>query len=318
MLRSLLVLVLAPSWAAALALSREAGGNEMDSPPGAVAFLAHGLKNVDRPRMLVMLGCSGSSVLMDIARGILQTHGVSTNTPGGGKSGELVKPHWNPFFNEAEGMGVALTKARDYAMQQNGTLVFKEQGAQSQAFRDAGPALLSMGTYVVHAYRRNVLDRMVCQVKDCFLSSRYGVPVGPDGKESRVCFARRSDKRKAEGYSAKLNIGRLRANLKAFLRKPDAERSRISRSGFQNYPSIVAEDLLDFEHDASAFERALITWERFMAAWGVQPKRQRIKAYLQQYVGKYSAEPQSKTIYNFEDAERICRDDDTLRQLIRK
>jgi len=318
MLRSVLV-ALALSRAAALALSREGlGGGEADALLSSRhSFLAHGLKNSQRPRMLVMLGCSGSSILMDMARGMLEAHRVSWNTPGGGKSGELVKHAGNPFFTKEGGMGVALTKANEYAKSKHATLVFKEQGAQSKEFRDAAPALLSMGTYVVHAYRKNVLDRMVCQIKDCFLTPHYGVPVGPDGSTWRLCFERRVNETEATGYTAKLNTKTLKHNLKEFLGKPFAEWSRIKDAGFEGFPTLAAEDLLDFEHDASALPRALIAWDKFMAAWGVRPTTATIKKYLTEYVGKYAAEPQSKTIYNFDRVEQVCRVDEDLRRLIR-
>merc|ERR1740117_2875704 len=44
--------------------------------------------------------------------------------------------------------------------------------------------------YAVVGQRHNVLDQVICQIKDCFQDG-YGYPVDSKGNQSDVCFGRR-------------------------------------------------------------------------------------------------------------------------------
>eukprot|EP00928_Gymnodinium_smaydae_P008381 TRINITY_DN13055_c0_g1_i1.p1 TRINITY_DN13055_c0_g1~~TRINITY_DN13055_c0_g1_i1.p1 ORF type:complete len:344 (-),score=95.87 TRINITY_DN13055_c0_g1_i1:225-1256(-) len=284
-----------------------------------LAFSIRNLDNPERPRMLVMLGCSGSSFLLKMAGKLLEAHGGTAKTPGGEMAaGEIMKPIANPYYSAAKGMAKAMEDANAAAQKEQATLVFKEQGAQSQFFRDAAPTLLKMNTYVVHGYRANALDRMVCQVKDCFLREEYGKPVDKSGEKSDLCFKRRNS-RPANGYLASLNTTNLSEHLENFMKAHDEEKERIKAAGFKDFESVSAEDLLDFEHDNSvdAFKRAVKAWKIFLRSWGVKPSLKVIRDELQQYSGAYKAELQSDTIYNFQEVSDIVRGNAKLQSLLR-
>lgn len=281
-----------------------------------VTFMARGLPNPERPRMLVSLGCSGSCVLMEVSRKLLGDHGISTWTPGGGPSGEMMKtPRANPFYTAEDGMGGAMKAANADALVNGATLVFKEQGAQSSYFREAAPDLQQLGTYVIHSYRRNVLDRMVCMTRDCVLNSTYGTPIDKDGKVSDLCFKRRGNTA-TDSNSAHINTDGLADRLKDFMQQSSEESDRMQNAGFRNYPTLAFEDLLDFEHDASAFDRGLNAWMQFLAGWGLTPQREVVKQRLMQYSGKYAAESQAETIHNYGEIAPLLRSDAQLASLL--
>lgn len=287
------------------------------SVQSALAFRVSGLAHPERPRMLVMSGCSGSSFLLNMASGLLEAHGAAVNTPGGG---ELTKPSQNPFYKPSAGMGVAMEAAYASALQSNATLVFKEQGARSSFFQDSTPLLLKLNTYVVHGFRENAIDRMVCLVKDCFVNETFGVPVY-HGDESDMCFARRKLGRKSAitpgDYKARLNTTHLASNLLQALEDPKLEKTRIDAAGFRNTVSLSTEALLDFEHDSSALDSAVEAWSHFLEAWGVRPETQSIRNHLSKYVGRFTAEPHRDTIYNFQEVADIVAHHSELRPLLR-
>merc|ERR1719190_168794 len=97
----------------------------------------------------------------------------------------------------------------------------------------------------------------------------------------------------------------------------EKEEERIKDAGFRSFMTISAEDLLDFEHDSSALDRGVEAWAKFMQGWGVKPDLARIRKRLMEFVGEYPAEPQSSTIYNYEEVSQVLGSAPDLKSLLR-
>lgn len=251
--------------------------------------------------MLVSLGCSGSSAIMDFAWELLTLHGVVVSNMSYHDDGEIERKGKNPYFDEETGMGVAMKKANDFARSENATLIFKEQGAQFEIFDQAAPVLLSMGTYVVHVYRVNQLDRYVCMIKDCFLNEKWGRTVDKYGKESDLCWHRRKVPTSIGNYFAELHIADLKEHMKEYAEDPQKEAQRLKDHGFADFPTFTAEELTSFEYDFTLLGKSVNSWMRLLAAWGVEPNAAVIHSYLNDFAGKKVQESQKDTIYNYAD-----------------
>jgi len=185
--------------------------------PFEVTYKARG--EIQRPRMLAMRGCSGSSAVMVFARNLLKFHGIPVPRAAEPRfddnhkalppldrtalTAELLNPEIN--FMYYGDIGKAMVKVDDMIRARNQTLFFKgmiqhlqgDQAAEGLRGDDEVDELKDefkqLNMYTLLGSRTNMLDQVICQVKDCFQDT-YGAPVdAKSGKESDLCFARRGD-----------------------------------------------------------------------------------------------------------------------------
>eukprot|EP00927_Polykrikos_kofoidii_P017725 TRINITY_DN180_c0_g1_i12.p1 TRINITY_DN180_c0_g1~~TRINITY_DN180_c0_g1_i12.p1 ORF type:complete len:369 (-),score=51.92 TRINITY_DN180_c0_g1_i12:174-1217(-) len=314
-------------------------GLQVDLPadPFSGNFAARG--PVHNPRMLVMRGCSGSSAVMVFARNLLRYHGIPVpraslpvvvngvaKAPlGPGWPAELLNPKYNWFLSSAAGnMGKAMEMANAEMMRTNRTLFFKGMvqnlqgdGAGVDQWESLKPSFQKLDMFAVIGTRVNMLDEVICQVKDCFHPAD-GVPVDARGKESDVCFNRRGDAIKhpvsklkskpaeihtrAEVYKAKLNVRVLHRLIDKEYELIDGARESLESIGI--FPKTVTEeDLLDFQTPMpGAFKRAVTAWSVLLESLGVTPDEKIVREFLKQYRGTYHDKPtHADTIYNFHE-----------------
>eukprot|EP00927_Polykrikos_kofoidii_P017728 TRINITY_DN180_c0_g1_i3.p1 TRINITY_DN180_c0_g1~~TRINITY_DN180_c0_g1_i3.p1 ORF type:complete len:369 (-),score=53.14 TRINITY_DN180_c0_g1_i3:38-1081(-) len=314
-------------------------GLQVDLPadPFSGNFAARG--PVHNPRMLVMRGCSGSSAVMVFARNLLRYHGIPVpraslpvvvngvaKAPlGPGWPAELLNPKYNWFLSSAAGnMGKAMEMANAEMMRTNRTLFFKGMvqnlqgdGAGVDQWESLKPSFQKLDMFAVIGTRVNMLDEVICQVKDCFHPAD-GVPVDASGKESELCFNRRGDAIKhpvsksnskpaeipapAEEYKAKLNVRVLHRLIDKEYELIDGARESLESIGI--FPKTVTEeDLLDFQTPMpGAFKRAVTAWSVLLESLGVTPDKNIVREFLQQYRGTYHDKPtHADTIYNFHE-----------------
>jgi len=309
------------------------------------------------PRMLAMRGCSGSSAIMLHARKLLRFHGIPVTWGGqpnivGGKPqpptgmawpDEMLSPRINWLLEKAGGdMGLAVDMANTAATSKNMTFFLKGMVQHLQGDRlgndewDSvkGP-LVKLKTMVVVGTRKNTLDQVLCQIKDCFQHS-YGIPVDVrTGKESDLCFDRRKIRLLSEdvvvtnnastdldrsvavsnmidnkGLHFRRNIGyKALVNSSQLLRALDIEEKLVARaknnlkSAGLNFSTVYAEDLLDFQTSLKgAQERAVVAWCTLLRSFGVQPDARAIQFYLKHFANTYPVQAKHKdVIHNFEE-----------------
>jgi len=179
--------------------------------PFVVNFQARG--EIERPRLLAMRGCSGSSAIRVYARTLLKYHGIPVpaaalpNIVDGepkaphtrGLPAELLNPKINWMYKEAgNDIGKAMEMQNERTRSRGQTLFFKGmlqhmQGVNTGAdeWESLAEPFKRMQLQAVIGTRDNMLDEVICQVKDCFQQD-YGVPVTKDGEPSSLCFDRRA------------------------------------------------------------------------------------------------------------------------------
>lgn len=300
--------------------------------------------DVTKPRMLAMRGCSGSSAIMIYARSLLKLHGIpvppAADPPvlvegipqhpmGEGWPAELLSPKINFHYDEAgKDIGKAMTMCFKELEGKNQTLFFKGMvqylqgtGVGRDAWHDLKNSFKDMNILGVVGSRKNMLDQVICQVKDCFQDD-YGIPVDGDGKESTLCFDRRGGAIESpvaihsalaaterqrlfyedDGYKAKLNVDQLVKSIKHEFEFVHMAKRHLTHIG-TGAKIVYEEDLLDFQAPIpGAFERAQDAWAKLLESLGVEPKKRMIKAFLEQYAGTYHTPPSHpEIIYNHDE-----------------
>lgn len=261
-----------------------------------------------RPRVLVVNGCSGSTFVMKVARRLFLAHGLQVY----GWEYELLNPTKNPFFNRSavqkHGTTAATARAleavHEDAQLRRSVLLFN--GAPGYLSEAVASVLRRREALLVHAWRRNVLDTLVCEVRDCFAhttptgkragtADTLGWPVDArSGARSPACFEQRRSKRaNSTGAStaatgptkARLNVSSLISLLP--LDSP-ARVANFLRSRRLAAPvSLSTEELSDFslaapsrEEAQARLRRSATAWERALSAWGVPTKTEQLVRLL--------------------------------------
>eukprot|EP00927_Polykrikos_kofoidii_P050045 TRINITY_DN43_c0_g1_i3.p1 TRINITY_DN43_c0_g1~~TRINITY_DN43_c0_g1_i3.p1 ORF type:complete len:351 (-),score=44.81 TRINITY_DN43_c0_g1_i3:24-1076(-) len=297
-------------------------------------FKARG--SVNRPRMLVSRGCSGSSAISVFTRSLLQNHGIPVPTGSNGRvingkpappnglgwPAELLSRKTNWFLEKADNdLGKAMELAAVEMTRTNQTLFFKGMikslqgtGYRGDEWASLKSTLKKLNVFAVIGTRANMLDEIVCQVRDCF-QPRYGSPVDRHGQETNLCFKRRgaptnpTSKEKltekdetsvSTVYKAKLEANLLVRHIEIELKVVDIARKNLESAGI--FPKTVfAEDLLGFQTPVpTAFKRAVAAWSVLLQSLGVSPDEEIVESFLWRYRNTYPEPPDHvDVIYNF-------------------
>lgn len=175
--------------------------------------------------------------------------------------------------------------------------------------------------------RRNVLDLLVCNVKDCFdpseTGNEWGYPVNATtGERDSLCFEARHLPPGSQQPKVVLHTNNLSASLDFY----DSQLNRTLSWWAHGYasdevPHVTLEDLSAYEYDmadtpgddASAnssrsrtvSDVSLTAWANVLLAFGVEPNRSTIAAYLLPSAGRIPPHSAGDEIYNLEDVSRM-------------
>jgi len=308
-----------------------------------------------RPRMLAMRGCSGSSAVMVFARSLLRFHGIPVSRAAEPRMNDKGKPIspldkdalpaelLNPkinwlYYNENNNIGKAMLRMNKNVNARNQTLFFKGMvqhmqgdGWGADEWKDLKGSFKNMNMYALLGSRTNMLDQVICQVKDCF-QDKYGEPVKKvDGSKSDLCFNRRGEqgnptaantkqalvnnKHEAgtilesateleiamndsawfwsgdDEYQAKLNIDNLMESIDMEFQVVANAKKNLQSIGVK-FETVAEEDLLEFQTDEEgAFERGVNAWTKLLKSFGVEPSRYLVKEFLTKYAKTYHKSP---------------------------
>lgn len=229
-------------------------------------------KNVLPPdeklRVLVTKGCSGSSFVLGAIRDFLQSRGYDVEK----KYPEIYKPQNNSMFELAKELAPKESRTIDIIV--NATLMLKQeafQNGQTVVYKWGDGGILkplmqrTRGDLLFgYMYRKNILDKVVCSVKDCFSGSAFGYPVfAVNGSKANLCFNRRESgaaKTKAYIDSIESMVERIRHLEKVLQGKLKA---------FDFPFQVTYEDLTDFEYtdEDSVWSTSLNAWTRMLSTY---------------------------------------------------
>jgi len=261
------------------------------------------------PRMLASLGCDGSTAILVHAYKILPLHGIN---PGESGQKELLDPQRNPFItDDNKDIVVAMQRLADERRQAGTTLVFKSIFKRDHVATLDSRMVHDMGVRAVLSVRRNVLDKLVCMVRDCFLNewwhddvsisdTQYGYPVNDQGRLNRMCFNRRASDA-PNSTRAMLVASELKSNLDWLVSQEDDAFEELKAAGY-NAPRVVYEDMLAFEQDAAKIPVSVQAWSATLEAWGVKPNLETIEQYMRNNANTQELpEKHFRLIYNMNE-----------------
>jgi len=296
-----------------------------------------------RPRVLVVNGCSGSTFVMKVARRLFLAHGLTVY----GWEYELLNPAKNPFFNRSavqkHGTSAATARAleaiHDDATRRRSVLLFN--GAPGYLSEAVAAVLRKRDARLVHAWRRNVLDTLVCEVRDCFAhttptgkrapgaADALGWPVDArTGARSSACFEQRRSKRanSTAATTAAAVMGPTKAHLNVSslvgllpLDSPSRVASFLRSRRLATAVSLSTEELSDFSLAAPSREEAQVhlrrsaaAWERALTAWGVPTNAEQLSRLLAAERDRLQATPHvvtphAQTIANMAEVTETLR-----------
>jgi len=265
------------------------------------SLLARANKELIPPRMIVQRGCTGSTVVMDIAVDLMGKLGIDIFPTSSKEMLRTGNPEKNPWYKLGGTLGDAVRAGVEEASQANQVLLMngyklKPHGSAAQV--ELQNALLELNTRTVIVHRKNTLDTLVCEVRDCFEDDLpRGYPVDQNGKRDDTCFDRRRD----TGLRTKAFIypEHLIENLEYAKGYPEEMLTATTALGFEGRAIVYFEDLTSHEYSAENLDRSTDAWIEFLSSLGVSADQQVVYGILKEAVGTYHApEPHSETIYN--------------------
>lgn len=214
------------------------------------------------PPMIIFAagGCVGSTAVQTVARGMVEAHGHVVAPLGF----EILKPSKNGCLraladgknttglqHQVPAIDAMLSQVRD----QLGMAVVLKLGPARGGTYVGMPArrrLVHAGAAAANVVRKNVLDFLVCYVRDCFIADRDGHPVRSDGTRSAACFEQRRGSEagtvKAEKTLAYLNTTTLLRSLLKLEKANRVQRQALRFAGFRSGETVSSEALLSFQY----------------------------------------------------------------------
>jgi len=159
-----------------------------------------------------MNGCSGSSAVSQFAHEIMDAHGLNIHLHEFGKT-ELLIPNNNRYYDSAydtlykqnDGGGEDQKPNYDHVIVEAIKELNDETFSRGRVFYFKSNTQYLYPPHTVvqelkqtihvkfgHMIRTNLLDRAICDIRDCFYGTKFGYPVFASNKtRTDLCFARR-------------------------------------------------------------------------------------------------------------------------------
>jgi hypothetical protein len=281
-----------------------------------------------QPRLFASVGCSDSTVVGDLAGHLLEAHGVSVNNHGvefkewfqprmwvdttdcDFSSKMECKYNWQKKARTIEQQIVThalagqafLFEGEPTDKRAGGLLVEPEVVEQFNQEKYAVLQVLKQyGTKLVHFQRTNLLDQLVCKVRDCFVSSDPLHSVDKAGQPSNLCFNRRELPRDQQPY-AYIDEKQIVAFMENAKQAKEDEVKALA--GFDMpFDSVASEELFsyEFDMDEASLQTSVKAWSTFLKSCAVKPDEVKITEVLTPQRGGFQLEMHNDTIYNIEE-----------------
>ena len=255
------------------------------------------------PVMLLQKGCSHSTWVTNTTMALLNHFGIKTYS----EEYEILKPQKNRFFTKEKGMSQAIVDF--YRNSQNAIpgawWVFK--GSRAHITSDVAKTLQRLNTKVINVYRSNALDKLTCNIRDCFKGGQgkdyVGYAVDLYGNPSQLCFQRRFSNTTTN--KAFINIKLLSKSLEQGYHGGAFQESFLKGLKFMKFPTLKTEDLTLYEYGGFYGMRVSIkSWCYVLLSIGVKHKHmaKTVREWLQNNgYGTRELQSQRETIFNFDD-----------------
>eukprot|EP00928_Gymnodinium_smaydae_P040722 TRINITY_DN2759_c0_g1_i1.p1 TRINITY_DN2759_c0_g1~~TRINITY_DN2759_c0_g1_i1.p1 ORF type:complete len:344 (-),score=63.96 TRINITY_DN2759_c0_g1_i1:212-1243(-) len=259
--------------------------------------------DVTPPLVVVSQGCSGTTELGEQLRDLLEVLG---ETPYRNVSWEAIWPGTNPFYDENVGMAQAVIDMAVAATRAQKRLAFKVSLPTLDP--DTATVLAGLKSRMVFFWRSNVLDHLVCEVRDCFFRGRGEYTVDTSGERLDLCFKRRFAK---QPVKALLNTTTLAKRLKEKLNYPQYCLKELGRFGIENSTirRFSFEGLFRHESDEAALEEATNEWVRLLKSFEVDAPKNKVREALRPSIGAHPLHISGDSIYNVNEVKNALAED---------
>eukprot|EP00448_Togula_jolla_P001295 CAMPEP_0170594036 /NCGR_PEP_ID=MMETSP0224-20130122/13779_1 /TAXON_ID=285029 /ORGANISM="Togula jolla, Strain CCCM 725" /LENGTH=325 /DNA_ID=CAMNT_0010918053 /DNA_START=87 /DNA_END=1064 /DNA_ORIENTATION=- len=262
------------------------------------------------PMLILQRGCTGSSVVIRMTKDLLADLGVAVFPLSKKEIVRTGQPYKNPWWSPDGDLGDAMRKGVKEASDAGQVLVFNafklKSWTKDREELALNKALLDMDTRTVIVHRRNPLDILTCEIRDCFVSVHgvpRGYPVDEKGQRDDTCFDRRQTGAKVKAY---VNLNHLQENLDDSSAYPEIMKNSLRDLGLKGRRIVYYEDLVSHEYSADNLDSSAAAWRQLLSSLGVSVDIEDIKDKLKKAVGTYPPpEPHSELIYNIEGVEQL-------------
>ena len=271
-------------------------------------------------------GCSGTTAIGGYIRKIIRGHGFDYLRKGVSfeflhTKKKLNHNAWqNKFYQEIlkekqisaedanyeEVMVESIKRAQAKATESGVFFFFKAGVGGFRRSRGLKDGLDSLGASYSGMYRQNVLDRCICEIKDCFYAAKdFGFPVfAANGTRTDLCFQRRHHPEIKIQASITDGHGCIAAGEKLV--------QEVQR--YSSNSSVITEHLFEFESssDEDAFARSIEQWMAFLRPLLKQHLSRRvIEQVLEEYRGsRLALISQESKVYNYNELKNELEDTD--------
>ena len=203
-------------------------------------------------------------------------------------------------FYEKDDMAESLAKTHAAVVEQKGLLLFNPPPLDKETAKKA----VDLGTRAVSMIRSNVLDRLICKVRDCFDRQRGTAVNGTSGNPTTECFHRR---RLANPLATKalLHPHRLIAELQRLHDLNSKQIQHIRDLGFSDVVPVTYEFLTAFEYDSGdgrLVNQSVREWATVLDAFGFALSQSDIsdRLHASGWIGSRPLESHHDLIFNYD------------------
>jgi len=262
-------------------------------------------KAASPPMMILQRGCTCSSTVMQYARDLLPNQGVpifKTSIKELFRSNNLDKLPWH---QSGDDLTQTIQRGLEQTSKDGLAMIFNTfRMVNTSSHESLNDVLLAHGTRSVIVHRKNALDTLVCEVRDCFNGREgadlpRGYPVDLSGKPNDICFLRRGPDGGGIETKAVINVTNMLSHMKKAMSYPREEQEVLKQLGFHDALVVTAEDLLGHEYSASNLPASFAAWSKLLRSFGVTPDEAKLAKFLESRINTYTApESHRDSIWN--------------------
>jgi len=271
-------------------------------------------------------GCSGTTAIGGYIRRIIRGHGFDYLKEGA--LFEFLHTNKNPkqnkwknkFYHEIlkeenisssaedenyeEVMVESIKRAQARATESGVFFFFKADEGRIGRYRGLKDELDSIGASYSGVYRHNVLDRCICEIRDCFNAAKdFGFPVfAANGTRTDLCFQRR--------HHPEIKIQARITDGHGCIAAGEKFVQEVQRHSLNS--TVTTENVFEFENsfDEDAFERSIEQWMVFLRPLLKQHlSRHVIAQVLEEHRGsRLASSTQESKVYNYDELKNELED----------
>eukprot|EP00927_Polykrikos_kofoidii_P070647 TRINITY_DN67059_c0_g1_i1.p1 TRINITY_DN67059_c0_g1~~TRINITY_DN67059_c0_g1_i1.p1 ORF type:complete len:349 (+),score=34.95 TRINITY_DN67059_c0_g1_i1:80-1126(+) len=258
------------------------------------------------PRMIWSHACAGSSTVLDWTHGLMELSDSPSLDCTRGY--EVLADFQNGYYPGVMDTRWGIAEFIRSSAQARRAFLFKAELHNVQDHPNVQSYLTEMRPRTVFLKRWNVLDTLICSIRDCFVGMALepGFTTDNNGTESE-CFRGRTHE-EMESPQVYLNPLTVLENINILGSYNDDSYNYLTRLGVADVPPVIftSEELFAFEEEYPGKENESVSaWGRLLTALDVDLDREVIRTFLQERRLRLPPRPHRQVISNFWEIQTI-------------